>query len=96
MGFFKDLEIEEVDPNYVDPNQLKLIPDEGAESRSMAPTASSQSLDSALTASDVPSFAYMPRGTSAAPGAGITNPGRPTVKDVRYIEEFLSKRFKVG
>lgn len=110
MGYFKDLEIDNQNSEPEDPNQLKLMFDEGTESRSMAPTASSQSLDSALTASDVPSSAYMSRNTSTAPAnqpaapaaapsapAEITRPGKLTVKDIRYIEEFGEKaRGRIG
>lgn len=107
MGYFKDLEIDGPgDRGDVDPNQMELFGNEmgsgDAESRSMAPTASSQSLDSALTALDVPYSAYMPTSTSAPPAASsappgaITRPGKLTVKDIRYIEEFLAKRLKVG
>ena len=72
VGFFKDLEIEEVDPNYVDPDQLKLIP------------------DSETTPVNQPAA---PAANAAPPGA-ITRPGKLTVKDIRYIEEFLAKRVR--
>lgn len=72
MGAFKQGEIDEVDSDYIDPNQLKLIPDEPSESRAMAPSA-------------------LPLSQTE-----ITRPGKLTVKDIRYIEEFLSKRLKVG
>ncbi len=70
MGYFKDLEIDEVDPGYVDPNQLKLF-----------------------VVAEAPAVHQ----AASAPGeSGISRPVKLSVKDIRYIEEFLAKRLKAG